>query len=141
MLRRGILAAMTTADETRPTARERALYHQVHPVKLATDVGTAVVSTVLLAQHELAAALAIMWLPSVVVSAALISWGDFAEVRRSRVGEYLRRDMTTGMQALRFAGFGVVALAAWAHVWALIPVGAGVILWGWFGKPLLARLR
>jgi hypothetical protein len=45
------------------------------------------------------------------------------------------------MQALRFAGFAVVALAAWAHTWALIPVGIGAIVWGWFGKALLARLR
>lgn len=39
------------------TLRERALYHQIHPVKLAVDWSAGLVSAVLLWRHRLAAAL------------------------------------------------------------------------------------
>jgi hypothetical protein len=132
---------MTTSAKRPLAAREKALYHQVHPLKIATDVGTATVSTVLLARHELAAALIIMWIPSILVSAAFISRGDFSRVRDSAVGAYLRRYMTAGMQALRFGGLAIIAAGAWFHAWMLIPVGVGVILWGWFGKAMLVRMH
>lgn len=135
------LERMTTSARHPLAAREKALYHQVHPAKIGTDVGTTIVSTFLLARHELAAALIVMWVPSVLLSAAFIYWGDFSDVRDSRVGDYLRRYMTPGMQALRFGGEGVVAVGAWLHAWLLIPMGVGVIFWGWFGRAMLARMR
>lgn len=132
---------MTTSVQPPLAAREKALYHQLHPLKLATDVGTTILSIVLLARHELVAALIVMWLPSILLSAGLIYWGDFSRVRDSRAGGYMRRYMTPGMQALRFGGEGIIAVGAWFHAWLLIPLGVGVILWGWFGKAMLARTR
>jgi hypothetical protein len=53
------------------TAGERALYHQVHPLKLATDITTAIASLVLLSRHALWEALTVMFGPSI----AAIVWG------------------------------------------------------------------
>ena len=119
----------------------RVLYHQVHPLKLAMDISTAVGSLVLLAEHRISVALGVMFIPSILVSAVLVSRGNFSKTHESRVGAYLRRYMTKTMQGVRFLGIGVAAVGAWLHVWWLLPVGAAVILWGWFGGWLLDRDR
>lgn len=116
------------------------LYHQVHPLKLATDISTAVVSLVLLGQHRLWLASAVMFGPSIVASAVLVRFGDFSKTQVSRMGAYLRRYMTKTMQGVRLLGMGVAAVGAWTHVWWLVPVGAAVIVWGWAGGWLLDRL-
>ncbi|MEO8185706.1 MAG: hypothetical protein ABI895_43430 [Deltaproteobacteria bacterium] len=117
------------------------LYHQVHPLKLATDILTAALSLVLLAQHRPWTALLIMWVPSVIASALLVRWVDFSRTRNARVGSYLRRYMTRSMEGVRFAGLGVAVVGAWYHVWWLIPVGSAVVVCGWFGPWCWARLR
>jgi hypothetical protein len=112
---------------------QRVLYHQVHPLKLATDISTAVASLVLLAEHHLGSALAVMFVPSIIASAILVQFGDFSTTRESRVGAYLRRYMTTTKQGVRFLGMGTAAVGAWLYVWWLLPVGArhplGVVWW------------
>jgi hypothetical protein len=45
---------------------DRALYHQIHPVKLATDLSSAVISLWLLWQHRLAFALIVMCVPPIL---------------------------------------------------------------------------
>jgi hypothetical protein len=52
------------ASDPKLSASERVLYHQAHPLKLATDISTAVASLVLLADHRLGLALAVMFGPS-----------------------------------------------------------------------------
>jgi hypothetical protein len=108
--------------------KERSLYHQVHPLKLAVDVGTAATSLFLLWQRQLYLALAVMWLPSIFVSAMLIRFGSFENVRDSRVGELLRQRMTHSVEALRFVGLGIAAFGAWFRSAAAIV--AGVLLIG-----------
>lgn len=121
------------------SARDAALYHQVHPLKLATDFSTAAASLVLLAQHRLWLALLIMWVPSIIVSSLMIRFGDFSDTHRSRTGKYLRRYMSVKMQALRFGGMALAAVGAWIHAWWLIAAGVAVIAWGWGGPHLLDR--
>jgi hypothetical protein len=58
------------------TSLDRILYHQIHPLKLFTDVVTAFGAAVLLWRHQLGAALALGFPPSFAVSAALIRWAD-----------------------------------------------------------------
>lgn len=120
---------------------ERILYHQVHPLKLATDISTAVASLVLLDQHRIGLALCVMFAPSILVSGLLVRFGDFSKTHRSRVGAYLRRYMTKTMQGVRFLGMGIAAVGAWTHVWWLVPIGGAAILWGWGGPWLLDRDR
>lgn len=123
------------------TLGEKALYHQVHPLKIATDVSTTIASAYLLARHELVLALVVLWVPSLAVTAAFIRLGDFSKIRDSRKGDYLRRYMTSGMQAVRLGGEAIIAVASWFHEWLLIPVGAAVIAWGWSGKAMVEQLR
>jgi len=132
---------MTAPAAGRLTTQEKVLYHQINPLKLATDISTAAVSAYLLARRELLLALLVMWIPSIVVTAVLVRFGDFSRTRDSRGGRYLRRYMTRGMQAVRFGGEGIVAVSAWFHAWALIPVGVLVIVWGWSGRALVERVR
>ncbi len=51
------------------TRQEKALYQQIHPVKLATDWGTTLLGSVLLWQHELLQGLAAVVLPAIVATA------------------------------------------------------------------------
>jgi hypothetical protein len=82
-----------------------------------------------------------MFGPSIVASAVLVRFGDFSKIRESAVGAFLRRHMTKAMQGVRFAGMAIAAVGAWLRVWWLLPIGAAVILWGWFGGWLLERGR
>jgi hypothetical protein len=123
------------------TRREAILYHQVHPLKLATDISTAIASLVLLAEHRPWTALIVMFVPSIIVTAILIRFGDFTSTRDAPIGAYLRRYMTRTMEAVRFAGLALAAVAAYHHVWWLIPAGAAVIIAGWTAPWLLERGR
>jgi hypothetical protein len=78
-----------------------------------------------------------MFVPSLLASAILVQFGDFSTTHESRVGAYLRRYMTTTMHGVRFLGMGTAAIGAWLGVWWLLPIGATVILWGWFGGWIL----
>lgn len=133
---------MAAPMSAQPLGRgERVLYHQVHPLKLATDIVTAVVSLILLSIHRLVPALLVMFGPPIVASALLVRFGDFTRTARSGLGEYLRRHMTKTMQAIRLCGMGVAALGAWQHGGWLIAAGVAVIVWGWVGGWLLSRAR
>jgi hypothetical protein len=105
---------------------------------LATDISTAAASLVLLSQHALWQALVMMFVPSIVVSALFIRFGDFSKTKESPVGAYLRRHMTRTMEAVRFLGMGVAAVGAWYSAWWLVPVGIAIIGWGWAGGFLTA---
>jgi hypothetical protein len=80
-----------------------------------------------------------MFGPSVLMSAALVRFGNFSKTQASRVGAYLRRYMTPAMQGLRLSGMAIAALAAWLHAWWLLPLAFIVIAWGWCGPWLMDR--
>ncbi|HWZ90522.1 MAG TPA: hypothetical protein VNW92_16775, partial [Polyangiaceae bacterium] len=126
---------------TRLSAGERALYHQVHPLKLATDLASAVLSLVLLAKHRPWLGLLVLFVPSILASALFITFGNFSKTKRSRTGKYLRRYMTAAMQATRLAGMGIAAIGAWLHAFWLVPLGAITIAWAWCGTWLVNRYR
>jgi hypothetical protein len=58
---------------------DKILYHQIHPAKLAVDIAAGVVSTWLLWRHQLLLGMLIAWLPSIVVTAAMMRWMDFEQ--------------------------------------------------------------
>ncbi|HEU5358747.1 MAG TPA: hypothetical protein VFU45_06495 [Gemmatimonadales bacterium] len=97
------------------TPRERVLLHQIHPLKLATDWGTAVAAAYLLWQHHLGAALRVGLVPPVVVTLALLRWADLGPLGASAFGRYILRHMTRAMEALRFDGLALAWLAAWTR--------------------------
>jgi len=114
--------------------RDRILYHQIHPLKLATDWGTAFGAAALFWQHRAAPAFALGLIPPVIVSLVLIRWGDLEPYRESRFGRYVARTMTRRVEGARLFGL----LPFWGGAWVRRPdiLGAGVAwicgcwLWG-----------
>jgi hypothetical protein len=113
------------------TLKEKILFHQVHPAKLATDIAAAVVSLNFLWQHELAIGLATHFIPPPVGSAAVIRFADLDPYKTSRIGAYLVRYMTPTAQATRIAGDLITVVAAWYQSPAGIAFGLAIILAGW----------
>jgi hypothetical protein len=115
----------------RMTLREKILFHQVHPAKLATDASFAVISLYFFWQHRLAVALLLHFIPPVVASAIVIRLADLEPYRRSPLGAYLVRCMTPLAQAARLAGDLVTVFAAWFHSPFAIAAGLIVVLAAW----------
>lgn len=113
--------------------RERILYHQIHPLKLAVDWATAIVAAVLLWRHELAPALAVGFVPSVLVSVLLIRGADLRAQRDSAFGRYVAGWMTRGVEAARFGGLAIGWAGAWLHHPALVVIGVLWIVACWLG--------
>ncbi|MDQ2742180.1 MAG: hypothetical protein M3Z66_07755 [Chloroflexota bacterium] len=111
---------------------ERILYHQIHPVKVATDVSAALGALVLFWRHRLLAGVVVSIIPPVVSSAFLISYADLTPYQRSAAGQYLKRSMMGWVQSLRFVGFAVMLLGAWKHARDVVAGGIALIAFGWF---------
>lgn len=97
------------------TFAERVLYHQVHPLKIATDIGATVVAIPLLWNGDLALGLAIVFLSPVVGSTIVMATADLAPYRDGAIGAYLRRYMGPLPQAIRLALGLTILFAAWIH--------------------------
>jgi hypothetical protein len=122
------------AGEQRPGAmsrRDRLLFHQIHPVKLAVDVAGGVVSTWLMYEHRWVAALLSTFPASIVATAALVRWAELERLRDSAFGRYVAHHMTATATATRSAGQIVAWIGAWLRSPALIVGGAAVIAIGW----------
>jgi len=111
--------------------REKALYHQIHPIKLFTDVSTSLFSLYFLWVNNLAYGLAIGIIPSVAVSAVLLRFADLKKYRASGFGNYVGRYMTNNMQMVRAFGQVIVWFGAWYHAVPLVLLGFLIILFGW----------
>jgi len=118
---------------------DRLLYHQIHPLKLATDITTAALAAVLLWLRHPGAAVLVGFGPSILVTLALLRWASLDRYRQSAFGRYIARFMTRGVEAARFAGLVPLWGGAWAHRGALIIVGViwilGCWLWGLRSSP------
>ncbi len=119
------------------TLREKVLYHQVHPLKLAADISASVVSTYLFWVHSLVPGIIVMFAPPILMSAVLLNTLDFTWIRDSAVGRYLKRSMTRAMEAVRFAGTLPMVFGAWFHLPWLIALGLAMVLFGWLRGRLL----
>jgi len=120
------------------TLQEKALYHQVHPLKLATDISAQIVSLYFFWLHDLLAGLAVMFIPPIVISLILINTVNFTPIKESALGRYLQRTMTRAMEGVRLLGTLPMVLGAWYHIWWLIPLGLAITLFGWL-RGLLVR--
>jgi hypothetical protein len=118
---------------------ERALYHQIHPAKIVTDVASALASLFLFSSHALVAGIAIAFLPPVAASVWLILRADLGPYKRSAFGKYVRKWMTPGAQARRMGGFGLMAWAAWTHSYPLMAFGVAIIVHAWAAGLLIGR--
>jgi hypothetical protein len=123
------------------TVRDRVLYHQLHPIKLATDVGSALGSLFLFWHHALVPGLLVLLLPPIAASGLLIRFADLSRTEFSPAGSYLRRFMTRRMELFRLLGMAGMVVGAWWHAPWLIGLGASLIAWGWAGGWAVDRLR
>ena len=113
------------------TPKERVLYHQIHPLKLGTDILASIVSLYLLWQHMLAAGLLVHFIPPVLASALLLRYGSFDKQAQSPFGRYVARTMTRTIEAIRLFGDLVTLLGAWQHDALLIVLGFAVVIGAW----------
>jgi hypothetical protein len=111
--------------------RERALYHQIHPLKLGTDILASIVSLYFLWQHELVIGLVLHFLPPIIVSGLLMRYGELERYRESFLGRYVGRYMTRTIEGVRLFGDLVTIMAAWNHDWLLLAAGFAVVLGAW----------
>ena len=82
--------------------REKKLYHQIHPLKLATDIGVTPLSLYFAWAHRVLPAVLIGFVPPVVVSLAMLKWTpDFERVKRSAFGRYIKKYMTAFIELTR----------------------------------------
>jgi hypothetical protein len=120
--------------------REKLLYHQIHPLKLAVDFSTSFVSTWLFWRHELVLGLLVAWVPSVLATVAMLRWMDFTRERDSQLGSYIARHMTRLAEAVRFGGQFMAWFGAWFFAGWLVVLGYAIVVVGWTYS-LLSRRR
>jgi len=111
--------------------KERVLYHQVHPIKLATDGLSAVAALWLLDEHRLWAALLVMFVPAILASVMLLSVADLTAIQDSSMGRYLRRHMTRSVEGTRLAAMAIMSVGAWRHQWWLVGLGPILVVAAW----------
>jgi hypothetical protein len=111
--------------------KEKYLYHQIHPLKLCTDIGAAWGSLCLLWRHQLALALVVMLVPPILISLLLMRFADLEPYRQSAFGKYFARSMSHAMEAVRLAGMVVTAVGAWRQSLWIIVAGGAIVLFGW----------
>jgi hypothetical protein len=113
------------------TLHEKILYHQIHPLKLSTDIGVTFPSCYFFWRHDLVAAIAIALLPPIIVSTIIITAVDLERYRQSSFGRYLTTYMSRATEVIRLFGFVLMALGSWFHQAWLPPCGLVVVLLAW----------
>ena len=113
------------------TLAEKALYHQIHPAKLGTDIAAFIVSLFVLWQHRLLAGLLLHFVPPIVASALVIAYVDLTPQKNSRFGRYVARMMTRPIEASRLFGDIVSVFGAWYHSGLIIAAGLAIVLAAW----------
>ena len=110
---------------------DKVLYHQIHPLKLGTDILASLVSLYFFWQHKLFIGLILHLVPPIIASLAVIYAFDLEPQRQSDLGQYVKRTMTHGIEAIRLIGDIVMVLGAWFHSVPLIGVGLAIVVAGW----------
>ena len=110
---------------------EKVLYHQIHPAKLAADIGGSLLSTYLMWRHKLVAGLLSAFVPATVASVLVIRYADLEKRKRSPLGRYVGRYMNRRVEAWRFFGQVVVWGGAWYRAGWLLPIGLGIVVAAW----------
>jgi hypothetical protein len=113
------------------TRAERLLYHQVHPLKLLVDITTSFASSWLLWEHRWFLAAPVALLPSMAVSAVLVTHADLDRFAEAPIGRWVARHMTPAATAVRIAGQLVMWVGAAAHAAWLLPTGFAIVVFGW----------
>ncbi len=111
--------------------QEKALYHQIHPLKLAADWIFGIIFLYFLWQHQLFLGVVVLVIPSFLTSFLLIRFANLERLKDSSFGRYIKKYMSKTMQLLRLVGFSVMAFGAWFNSVFFIVFGLTVILAVW----------
>jgi len=123
------------------TLKEKALYNQIHPLKLSTDILAAAVSLYFFWFHLPVPALILHFLPPVIVSALLIRYANLEPLKDTALGRYVGLNMTRTIEAIRLFGDLVMIVGAWMHDVLLIAAGLIIIAGAWGNGLLPSRKR
>ena len=123
------------------TLKEKALYNQIHPLKLSTDILAAAVSLYFFWLHQLLPALVLHFVPPLIASALLMRYADLAPLKETGLGRYVERNMTRIIEAIRLFGDLVMILGAWLHDALLLTAGLLVIIGAWCNGFLPSKAR
>ena len=110
---------------------EKVLYHQIHPAKLAADIGASLVSTYLMWRRRFVAAMLGAFVPAVLASILVIGYADLERRKHSRFGRYVHRYMDWRVSTWRSLGQVVMWVGAWYRVGKLIPIGLAIVVGAW----------
>ncbi len=113
------------------TPQEKTLYHQIHPLKLFTDISAEVVSLYQFWKRKLIAGFVVLLVPPIIVSTLIIKWVDLEAYKQSAFGRYIRAYMTPLVVVVRILGTVVTHIGAWYRKPLLIPLGLVIVLLGW----------
>ena len=119
--------------------RERALYHQIHPSKLAVDILSEPVSLYFLWRHALGLGLLTHFAPPILASAVLMSFGNLERQKSSRLGHYVAEHMTRRVEAARLSGDIVMVFGAWCQSPGVIAAGLCIVGVAWLSGLIGAR--
>src|SRR5215216_4669336 len=101
--------------------QEKYLYHQIHPLKLLTDLAAGILALFPLWQHNLYLAILIAFTPPLIISFLLMFFVNLEKYKASPFGQYIRKYMTRPMERIRFAGYAMMAVGAWIHnIWLIL---------------------
>ena len=123
------------------TREEKILYHQIHPLKLLTDATSGFVALPLLWRHRLREALLVTSVPPILASILIMRYADLEPYKRSPLGRYVARYMTREMEALRLAGYLIMATGAWYRRPSFLSFGLLAIMFGWASGKLFPGSR
>ncbi len=113
------------------TFGEKKLYHQIHPLKLGTDISTSIISLYLLWYHYLHFGIVLHYLLPILASIFVISCFDLDDQRNSPLGRYIKKYMSSWMEGTRLGGDAVTLVGAWQHNWFVILFGFLIIIAAW----------
>jgi hypothetical protein len=113
------------------TLQEKILYHQIHPLKLAADIGCEPISLYFFWQHNLLLGLLTHLAPPIAASIWLIRCGNLEAYKNSAGGAFLRLHMTRTIEAIRFSGDILMAVGAWIRSPWLIALGVAIVILAW----------
>ena len=102
---------------------EKVLYHQIHPAKLAADIGGSIISTYLMWRRRFVAAMLGAFVPAGLASVLVIAYADLERKKHSPFGRYVHRYMDWRVSTGRSLGRVVIWVGAWYRVGNLIPIG------------------
>jgi len=123
------------------TLKEKALYNQIHPLKLSTDILAALISLYLFWLHQPVPALLLHFVPPLLASWLVIRYVDLEPLKASAFGRYVEKNMTRTIEAARLFGDLVMIFGAWRHDELMLALGLLVIVGAWCNGLLPSKTR